>query len=258
MNVDRKGGARRVIAGNWKMYKTRKEAIALTEALIEGSGRVPAGNELVVFPPFTSVAVVAERCVGTRIQVGGQNLHFAPEGAFTGEISPRMLLDAGAQYALIGHSERRQHFGESDGLLARKVAAALESGLAPVFCLGETLEQREAGQTEDVLRTQVGEGLGALGRKDLDVLLVAYEPVWAIGTGRTATPQQAREAHVFLRRLLVEAWGTDADRVPLLYGGSVKPENARELMEQPEVNGVLVGGASLSPDSFLGIAAALG
>jgi triosephosphate isomerase len=251
-----RGDMRRIVAGNWKMYKTRKEALSLVDALIAGSSRIPDGVELAVFPPFTALAEVAARCVATRIQVGAQNMHFAREGAYTGEVSARMLLDAGATSVLIGHSERRQHFGETDELLAHKTRAALESGLVPVFCLGETLDQREGGRTEEVLQRQLRDGLGGLGASDLQILRIAYEPVWAIGTGRTATPEQAREAHVYLRGLLNGRWGEEGNRVPLLYGGSVKPENARELMEQPEVNGVLVGGASLDPESFLRIAGA--
>jgi triosephosphate isomerase (TIM) len=250
------GWPRCVIAGNWKMYKTRRESASLVEAILEGAERVSSHVDLVVFPPFTALAAVADLCQGRRLQAGGQNFHPANEGAYTGEISARMLLEAGATHVLIGHSERRQHFREDDAFLARKLEAALAHGLVPVFCLGETLDEREAGRTEAVLRRQVGGGLGALRAEELDRLLVAYEPVWAIGTGRTATPDQAREAHGWLRALLRERWGGPASRVPLLYGGSVKPENAKELLSQADVDGVLIGGASLEAASFLAIAAA--
>ena len=247
---------RTVIAGNWKMYKTRKEAVSLCEALLEGAAAVPEGRELLVFPPFTAVAAVAERCRGSRIGVGGQNLHPSAEGAFTGEISARMLLEAGATHVLIGHSERRQIFREADAFLAGKARTALDAGLTPVFCVGETLEERQAGRTEEVVREQITQGLGALNAGDLGALLIAYEPVWAIGTGVTATPEQARAAHQSLRSELRAGWGDAADRIPLLYGGSVKPGNAGELLAQPDVNGLLVGGASLDGASFLAIAAA--
>jgi triosephosphate isomerase (TIM) len=246
-----------VIAGNWKMFKTRREAVSFAEDFVSGLAGVPAERELLLFPPFTAIAALADRCRGTRVGVGGQNLHPEPEGAFTGEISARMLLEAGASHVLIGHSERRQHFGESDNYLARKLKTALGSGLAPVFCLGETLEQREAGRTEEVLRGQVEAGLGGLTPKDAALLCVAYEPIWAIGTGKTATAEQARQAHVFLRRLFLRQWGESGGAVPLLYGGSVKAANAGELLRQDDVDGLLVGGASLEVASFLGIAAAV-
>jgi len=242
------------VAGNWKMYKTRGEAVSLIEGILEGAGDLREGTRLLIFPPATALAEAASRCRGTRLEVGAQNLHPGNEGAFTGEIAARMILDAGATHVLIGHSERRKIFGEPDELLARKLRQALESGLTPVFCLGETLEERDAGRTEAVLRQQATQGLGGLGEADVEAMLIAYEPVWAIGTGRTATPEQAREAHVFLRGLLAEHWGAAGAGVPLLYGGSVKPDNAAELMRQDAVDGVLVGGASLEARSFLEIA----
>jgi triosephosphate isomerase (TIM) len=246
----------KVIAGNWKMYKTRREAVSLCEAFLDGIAAVPPERELLVFPPFTAVAAVAERCQGSRIRVGGQNLHPSADGAFTGEISARMLLEAGATHVLIGHSERRQVFREADDFLAQKVRTALTAGLIPLFCVGETLEQRQGGTTEAVIREQITRGLGTLDSGDLGRLLIAYEPVWAIGTGVTATPEQARDAHHFLRGELRTRWGTVADRLPLLYGGSVKPGNAGTLLAQPDVDGLLVGGASLEGASFLSIACA--
>jgi len=246
--------ARRVIAGNWKMYKTRPGALALVDTILAGLPGVAAEASLLVFPPFPSLAAVAERCRGTRLEVGAQNFHPATEGAFTGEVSGAMLLEAGATHVLVGHSERRKLFGEGDEFLARKLTSALGQGLKPVFCVGETLEERDADRTGDVIRRQVERGLGELGAAESNRLLIAYEPVWAIGTGRTATPAQAREAHGFLRDLLRSRWGEAAAAVPLLYGGSVKPENAAELLAQPDIDGVLVGGASLEGPSFLGIA----
>jgi triosephosphate isomerase len=238
------------------MFKTRRESASLVEAILQGTDRIAPDVALVVFPPFTALSTVADLCRGGRVAAGGQNLHPAAEGAYTGEISARMLLEAGATHVLIGHSERRQHFREDDAFLARKLETALANGLIPVFCLGETLEEREARRTEAVLRRQVEGGLGALRPPDLEELMIAYEPVWAIGTGRTATPDQARDAHGYLRGLLRERWGDSAGRVPLLYGGSVKPENAKELLSQADVDGVLVGGASLDAASFLAIASA--
>jgi triosephosphate isomerase (TIM) len=247
---------RTIIAGNWKMYRTRPEALALVGGILSGAGPVPADRELIVFPPATALAAVAERCRYSRVAVGGQNFHPEVEGAFTGEISAAMLLEAGATRVLVGHSERRTLFGEDDAFLARKVRAALDAGLEPVFCLGETLAEREGGRTDEVIARQVREGLGALGANDVAKLVVAYEPVWAIGTGRTATPDQAEAAHRFLRRQLVDRWGSAGAGVSLLYGGSVKPGNSAELLARAEVNGALVGGASLDAASFLGIATA--
>ena len=245
-----------VIAGNWKMYKTRPEALALAEAILAGTGSIDPRAELLIFPPLPSLALLADRCEGTRLAVGAQNLHPEHEGAFTGEVSAAMLRDCGASHVLIGHSERRTLFGEDDAFLARKLRAALAAGLSPVFCLGETLAEREAGRTEEVIARQVERGLAELHAEDAARLLVAYEPVWAIGTGRTATTEQAREAHRFLRGRLAACWGGAATHVPLLYGGSVKPGNAADLLAQPDVDGVLVGGASLEAASFLAIAAA--
>lgn len=256
MSVD--NARRRIVAGNWKMYKTRREGRALVEEILTGAADLPCDVHLLVFPPATAMAAVAEKCAGTRIEVGGQNLHPEPEGAFTGEISARMILEAGATHVLIGHSERRHIFGEQDELLARKLRSALEAGLRPVFCVGETLEERDSGRTEEVLGAQIAAGLTGLKPGDLGTLILAYEPVWAIGTGRTATANQARDAHAFLRRRLEAGWGAEGRQVPVLYGGSVKPENAAELMGQQDVDGVLVGGASLNGGAFVQIARGAG
>ena len=218
-----------LVAGNWKMFKSPAETVAFLDAF-----EPPAGVEIVVCPPFTSL----QAAVGRGVPVYAQNVHWAPEGAFTGEVSPGMLLELGVEGSLVGHSERRQHFGETDETVRRRCEAALDAGLAVIACVGETDEQREAGETEQVLRRQVA-GLPVHER-----LVIAYEPVWAIGTGKTATPETAQEAHAFIK-------GLHDTRV--LYGGSVKPENAAELMAQPAVDGALVGGASLEPGSFAAI-----
>jgi triosephosphate isomerase len=243
-----------VIAGNWKMHLGPERTRAFFAALALDD--VPGDRELIVFPPAVSL-VSAREAPGRdpRVQLGVQNIHWEDEGAFTGEVSAPLAVEAGASFALVGHSERRHLFGETDDEVARKVGAARRHGLVPLVCLGETLEQRRAGRVDAVILRQLDavlEALGTAGRS-----LIAYEPVWAIGTGETATPEDASRAHATLRVRLAEAWGKGAAaRVPLLYGGSVKPENAAELLAAPDVDGVLVGGASLDPGSFARIAAA--
>ncbi|MGH3071539.1 MAG: triose-phosphate isomerase [Gaiellaceae bacterium] len=222
-----------LIAGNWKMFKGPGETLAFFESF-----EAPAGVDAVFCPPFVSLGAAA----GTGMTIYAQNVHWEPQGAYTGEVSPQMLLELGVQGALVGHSERRQLFGETDEMVARRARAALEAGLGVIACVGETLEQRESGDTELVLKIQVEAIAFAAG--DHEQLVIAYEPVWAIGTGKTATPDQAEEAHRFIKDLF--------DR-PVLYGGSVKPENAAELLSQPSIDGALVGGASLEPDSFAAI-----
>ena len=226
-----------LIAGNWKMYKGQGET---AEFCIDLRRRLAdlEGVEVAVCPPFTSLAVAVQVLAGTDVAVAAQNVHWEPEGAFTGEVSAPMLRELGVYGAIVGHSERRQFFGETDEGVGRRTRAALDAGLSVIACVGETEEERERGETEDVLRRQ----LSVL--KAEDNLVVAYEPVWAIGTGKTATPEIAQEAHAFIKSLL---------DVPVLYGGSVKPENAEELLELPAVDGALVGGASLDVDSFASI-----
>jgi triosephosphate isomerase len=224
-----------LIAGNWKMYKGPAETAEFCLALREQD---LAGVDVVVCPPYVSLAVAVQLLAGTEIAVAAQNVHWEHEGAFTGEISSAMLREIGVYGAIVGHSERRQHFGETDETVAKRVQAALEAGLFVIACVGETEEERERGETEAVLRRQV-----SVLEQD-DNLVVAYEPVWAIGTGKTATPEIAQAAHAFVRSLL---------DVPVLYGGSVKPDNAAELLGQPDVDGALVGGASLELDSFTAI-----
>ena len=243
-----------VIAGNWKMYKTAGDASAFVKEFLPLVAGVK-GVEIVLAPPFLSLGVVAALTAGTNVGAASQNVHFAAEGAYTGEVSPGMVKEAGAGYAIIGHSERRQYFAETDDGVNRKVKAVLAAGLVPIMCLGETLAEREAGKTSQVVERQLRAGLSGVAAADAPIVIVAYEPVWAIGTGKTATKEQAQEVHGFLRGLLNEIFGElVAGKVRILYGGSVKPENIFELMAQPDIDGALVGGASLKANSFAGIA----
>jgi len=243
---------RKFVAGNWKMHTTIAEGRELARAIraqLEGV----EGVRIAVIPPFTSVAAVAEVLRSSRIEVGGQDLHWEEKGAFTGEVSGPMLRDAGASLVLVGHSERRQYFGETDESANRKVRAALATGLSPVLCVGETLAERDGGRTLEVVGRQVREGLAGLTPDELGRVCIAYEPVWAIGTGRTAAPEQAQEVHAAVRSILRELGGNVADAIPILYGGSVKPDNAPALLALPDVDGALVGGASLKASSFSAI-----
>ena len=237
-----------LMAGNWKMHKTSAEAVSLVEGLKPQLAPVK-DMEVVVCPPFTALGAVARALAGSAIGLGAQNLYWEKEGAFTGEVSAPMLADLGCTYVIVGHSERRQHFGETDEIVQRKARAAVNAGLRPIVCLGESLREREAGTTFDVLEAQVKGSLRGLSGDS--GIVVAYEPVWAIGTGRTATPAQAQEAHAFIRKLLESLLSPAAAAATrILYGGSVKPDNVRDLMAQPDVDGALVGGASLDPNSF--------
>ncbi len=237
-----------LMVGNWKMHKTAAEAALLMEGLKPTAAAV-RDLEVVVCPPFTALAAVARAVAESPIGLGAQNLHWEKEGAFTGEVSAPMLAELGCTYVIVGHSERRQHFGETDEIVQRKARAAVAAGLRPIVCIGESLREREAGTALDVLEAQVKGSLRGLSGDS--GIVVAYEPVWAIGTGRTATPVQAQEAHAFLRKLVESLWSPAAAAATrLLYGGSVKPDNARDLMAQPDVDGALVGGASLDPNSF--------
>jgi triosephosphate isomerase (TIM) len=239
-----------VIAGNWKMYKTPSEADRFVRELLPRVAGV-SGVEIVLAPPFTSLCAVAAGTRGTNVAVASQNLHFADEGAYTGEISPRMVKESGAKYAILGHSERRHYFGETDEQVNRKVQAAQGAGLIPILCIGEMLAEREGGNTFPVVERQLRRGLAKVPAASAGTLLVAYEPVWAIGTGKTATPEQAQEVHGFLRGILASLWeDAAAGAVRILYGGSVKPENISDLMARMDIDGGLVGGASLSPESF--------
>jgi triosephosphate isomerase len=238
------------IAANWKMNKTVAEASQFVDALLP---RIAATqNDVVICPPFLALSEVVERSRGSAVRVAAQNMHEEEAGAYTGEISAPMLLEADVDAVVLGHSERRGLFGETDEALARKVPAALAAGLEPILCVGETEEARDAGQTDAVLTGQLEADLAAVGALDLQRVVIAYEPIWAIGTGRTATPEQAQETIAFIRDLL-RTLGGDADLVRILYGGSVKPDSAAELLSQPDIDGALVGGASLDPNDFAAI-----
>lgn len=234
-----------VIAANWKMNKTVHEAVAFCDAFIPMVQDVKDA-EIVLAPPYTALLAVRERIRGTNIALSAQNVFYEEKGAYTGEISPVMLRDLGCSHVIIGHSERRQYFGETDAVINKKVKAAQKFGLKVIFCIGETLEQRNSGSTLKVLETQMRAGLEGI---DISGLIVAYEPVWAIGTGVTATPEQAEEVHEKIRALLMEMF-RNGDQTRILYGGSVTPENVDSLMAMPDIDGVLVGGASLKPESF--------
>jgi len=244
-----------LIAGNWKLHKTIAEAQAHLAALLPRVASLE-GVEVAVCPAFLALQAAVEATRGSRVQVYAQNMHEASSGAFTGEVSAPMLLEVGVRGVILGHSERREHFCESDRALARKVPAALEAGLTPVLCVGESEEERERGDTERRLRHQIQEGLARVPDERLGEVVVAYEPIWAIGTGVVATPEQAQEAIAFVRALVAGRSREQAERVRVLYGGSVTPENAAELLALPDVDGALVGGASLDADSFAAIAAA--
>lgn len=242
-----------IIAGNWKMYKTVAEAVAFVRELKEA---LPGGGgvEVVVCPPFTALAAVAAELAGNEIALGAQNMYWEESGAYTGEVSPGMLLELGCKYVILGHSERRQYFGETDDKVNRKVGAALTSGLIPIVCVGETLAQREDGVTEKVVRSQTEGCLANFTPEQVAGLVVAYEPVWAIGTGRTASEEDAQQVNGYIRSVIAEKFGVEAaQEVRIQYGGSVKPANAAGLMVQPDIDGALVGGASLKVADFAGI-----
>ena len=245
---------RPLVAGNWKMFHGGPTAFELGAAIAR-EAKAYAHVDVVVCPPYTALAAVAHELDGSRVELGAQNLHPLPEGAFTGEISAQMLLDSGCRWAIVGHSERRQYFGDTDALVREKVAAALGAGLRPIACLGETLEQREAGRTLDVVRRQLAAFAPELGRAP-GTGVIAYEPVWAIGTGRVAGPDQAQEVHAMIRAELLQLSADLAEKTRILYGGSVKADNAAALFACPDVDGALVGGASLEVASFMKIVAA--
>jgi len=243
----------KLMAANWKMYKTPDQTREFfRDFLPQVSGH--SRDEIVVCPPYVDLAAAVEAAKGSNVAIGGQNIHWKGEGAFTGEISAPMLLAVGVTHAIIGHSERRQYFGETDDTVNLRLKAALEAGLTPICCVGEVLEEREAGLTDDVLRRQCVRAFHAISAKKAAKLVVAYEPVWAIGTGKTATPELAAEAHGVIRKEATEIFGDEfAAKLRILYGGSVKPDNASALMAQEEIDGALVGGASLDPKSFAAI-----
>jgi len=241
------------MAGNWKMYKTPAETKAFFDAFLPLVAEAKH-CEIAICPPFVNIAAAVDAARGTRVGVGAQNLYWKNEGAFTGEISGPMIKASGAEWVIIGHSERRQFFGETDATVLERTKAALAAGLRPIVCVGERLEEREAGKTEAVLAEQFNGGIAPLDADSFAKIVIAYEPVWAIGTGKTATPEMAADAHRALRSLVIAAYGAEAGAaVRILYGGSVKPDNVKGLMAQPEIDGALVGGASLEAGSFASI-----
>ena len=244
---------RPVLAGNWKMYKTAGETRAFLEKFKPLVARSTHGD-IVICPPYTALAAAAEAVRGSNIALGAQDVHWEKQGAFTGAVAPGMLVDAGCQYVILGHSERRQYFHETDETVGRKILATLEVGLTPIVCVGELLAERQAKETEKVLARQFAGASSALTATQFSRIIIAYEPVWAIGTGQTATPEMATDAHRFLRHCAEERFGAPAAQgVRILYGGSVKPDNIKGLMAQPDIDGALVGGASLDPESFAAI-----
>jgi triosephosphate isomerase len=241
---------RSIIAGNWKMFKTIGETRSFFDALIPEIQNLDH-CDIVVAPPYTALAAAAEEADGTRVAISAQDIHWEEQGAFTGEVSVKMLIEAGCTHTIIGHSERRQFFGETDISVEKKVRAAVHGGLNAIVSVGETLDERDGGKASEVVRRQVRAGLGRLTESNLSHIIVAYEPVWAIGTGRTATPEQAAEMHAEIRRNFAEIYSsTAAQALRILYGGSVKSDNISALMQQEDIDGALVGGASLDPASF--------
>ncbi|MEW9702269.1 triose-phosphate isomerase [Paenibacillus sp. SI8] len=238
-----------IIAGNWKMFKTVSEAVSFVN---EVKGSTVEGVESVICSPFTNLPALVEAAKGTSLHVGAQNLHFEDNGAFTGEISGVMLKDLGVEYVIIGHSERRAYFAESDEIVNKKVAAAFKHGLTPILCVGEKLEEREAGQTKDVCKVQTEAAFQGLSAEQAAQVVIAYEPIWAIGTGKSSTAEDAQDVIGYIRQLVSGLYGTSvADAVRIQYGGSVKPNNIAEYMAQPDIDGALVGGASLEPASYI-------
>lgn len=239
------------MVANWKMHKTVKESVDFTRQLV-GKLSESAKSDVVIAPPFTSLHPVAEELRDSAIYLSAQNLHWDEKGAYTGEVSAGMLVDVGCKYVIIGHSERRAFFNESDGDINRKIKIALKFNLRPIFCIGETSDERESGKTFAVIKKQIKEGLIDLASDDIRQIIIAYEPIWAIGTGRTASPNQAEEVHSFIRNMIREIHGKDVSgKTMILYGGSVNPNNIADLMSQPDIDGALVGGASLDVEKFI-------
>jgi len=242
------------VAGNWKMNTDGHTSVELAKAIASGSSESAEQVHIAIIPPFVYIPAVVKAVSTARIAVGAQDIYFEQKGAFTGEISVSMLKDTGCTYALCGHSERRHVIGENDELVNKKVAAAISGGLLPILCVGELIDERKASKTEEVVTRQLKNGLAGLNIEKASAVTIAYEPVWAIGTGLTATPQQAQEVHTLIRKLLSKMYSAQlAEEIRILYGGSVKPDNARELMRQQDIDGALVGGASLNADDFLAI-----
>jgi len=241
------------IAGNWKMHKTIRESVDFARLLVNKCDEL-ADRRIVIAPPFPALQAVGEALKGSEIHLSAQNLHEQPSGAYTGEVSAGMLSDAGCEYVIVGHSERRTIFGEKDDVINKKLKIGISSGLMPIFCIGETLSERDAGQTFAVIDRQIKEGLNNLTTDDIRRVVIAYEPVWAIGTGKTATPEQAQEVHAYIREIIKKTYGEGVSAfVAVIYGGSVNPNNIGGLMDQPDIDGALVGGASLDIESFIRI-----
>lgn len=241
-----------LIAGNWKMNKTATEAVELAKPIIEAIGN-QNDIDVLMCPPFTSISAVSELIGNSTVRVGAQNMSDKASGAYTGEISAAMLRDLQVSYVILGHSERRSYYGETDAFINRKVLACLENNLKPVLCVGETLEEREAGKVEEVIKTQLVGGLANVPADKAESVVIAYEPVWAIGTGKTATPEQAQEVHAFIRKELIGLLGQVGNAIRILYGGSMKPANADELLAKPDIDGGLIGGAALVAKDFLAL-----
>ncbi len=245
---------KKVVAGNWKMNNDINSSVTLINEIKKGLNEKNLNVEVIICPPFTSLETANVLIKDTPIKLGAQNMYFETSGAFTGEISPLMLKSVGCEYVILGHSERRTIFLESNQLINKKIKSAVSNGLKPIFCIGETLQERENGETFKVVETQIREGLADLSENELKNLIIAYEPVWAIGTGRNATPEQAEEVHKFIRELITQIYSREfAEKLIIQYGGSVKPENSKDLMSQPDIDGALVGGACLKADSFIKI-----
>jgi len=245
---------KKIIAGNWKMNNDLSESQNLITRLTSGLSNLKINCDVIICPPYTSLSEANTLIKNTAIKLGAQNVYYEDNGAYTGEISPLMLKSVGCEYVIIGHSERRTIFKESNEMINKKIKKSLEHGLKVIFCIGETLEEREKNITNDVIRKQVMEGLQDISEKDISNMIIAYEPVWAIGTGRNATPQQAQDVHLFIRKLIEDKYSmSSADNLTIQYGGSVKPDNAKDLLSQPDIDGALVGGACLKAESFIEI-----
>ncbi len=245
---------KKVIAGNWKMHNDLSESQNLISKLTSGLSGKKFNCDIIICPPYTSLSEASSLIKGTPVKLGAQNMYFQESGAYTGEISAKMLKSVGCEYVILGHSERRTIFKETNGLINEKIKAALKAGLKPIFCIGETLEERENGKEKEVLKTQLSGGLDEISLDEMKQIIIAYEPVWAIGTGRTATPAQAEEMHAYIRNYINDDFTPEvAENLIIQYGGSVKPDNASDLLSQEDIDGALVGGACLKADSFIGI-----
>jgi triosephosphate isomerase len=242
-----------LIAGNWKMHTNVFEAEKLVEYFVSAIDKLDINFDILVCPPFTNLAIVKQTIGESIIKLGAQNCHYEFQGAYTGEISVSMLKDIGCEYVIIGHSERRSIFDETNELINKKVKAVIEHDITPILCIGETLGERNAGKTYEILTHQISEGFKNIDIKDLEKIVIAYEPVWAIGTGISATTEQAQEAHFWTRNFIVKKYSTSLSEILILYGGSMNEKNAKELLSQPDVNGGLIGGASIKPESFISI-----